>query len=166
MGNDTEKLFIPMAAYYAGDPQQIQHFIRAHSFAHLIGLGEGLDDETQHILEVAAIVHDIGIKNAMEKYGSANGNYQEIEGPPVAAEMLKQLGYAQNIIDRVCYLVGHHHTYKGIDGIDYQILVEADFLVNMYEGAMRSDAIVSIFDKIFKTTTGKRYCELMFDFKA
>ena len=35
------------------------------------------------------------------------------------------------MIRRVEYLVGHHHTYKDIDGLDYQILVEADFLVNI-----------------------------------
>mgnify|MGYP000340972515 FL=1 len=33
--------------------------------------------------------------------------------------------------ERVAYLIGHHHTYDKIEGMDYQILVEADFLVNI-----------------------------------
>ena len=57
----------------------------------------------------------------------------EKEGPAVARGMLMRLGFAENVIERVCYLIGHHHTYTGIEGRDYQILVEADFLVNLYE---------------------------------
>lgn len=39
------------------------------------------------------------------------------------------------------YLVGHHHTYKDIDGLDYQILVEADFLVNYFEDGLDKEHI-------------------------
>lgn len=159
----TEKLFLEMMELYSGDPEQIQHFIKVHSFARLIGLGEEIDDATRQILEIAAIVHDIGIKPALEKHGSGSGKYQELEGPPLAEAMLKGLKYPQHIITRVCYLVGHHHTYKDIDGIDYQILVEADFLVNMFEGKMSENAIKSTLDKIFRTKTGKEYCRLMFN---
>ena len=52
------------------------------------------------------------------------------------------------------YLIAHHHTYTNIDGMDYQILVEADFLVNADEDRLSSDAIENFKEKIFKTTTG------------
>jgi len=158
----VEQLFFEMMKYYSGDPKQIQHFTKVHSYARLIGLGEKLDDDTQRNLEIAAVVHDIGIKPAIEKYGSGNGKYQELEGPPVAELMLQALAYPQDVIDRVCYLVGHHHTYKEIDGMDYQILVEADFLVNMYESQMSPNAIQVTLDNIFRTQTGKQACQLMF----
>ena len=157
-----ERLLLKMMEFNAGDPQQIQHFIKVHSFARLIGLGESLDERTQNTLEAAAIVHDIGIKPALEKHGTGAGPYQELEGPPVAEKMLKELRYAPEVIERVCYLVGHHHTYRDIDGMDYQILVEADFLVNMYEGEMSADAIRATLHNIFRTKTGIRYCQLMF----
>ncbi len=157
-----ERLFLKMMEFYTGDPQQIQHLIKVHGFARLIGLGEHLDERTQNILEVAAIVHDIGIKPALEKHGTAAGPYQELEGPPIAETMLKELGYAPELMERVCYLVGHHHTYRDIDGMDYQILVEADFLVNMYEGEMSADAIRATLHNIFRTETGIRYGRLMF----
>ena len=157
-----EKVFLEMMKFYSGDPHQIQHFTKVHSYARLIGMEEKIDNEALEILEIAAIVHDIGIKPAMEKYGSSNGKYQELEGPPLAEKMLSGLGYPQHIIDRVCYLVGHHHTYKDIDGIDYQILVEADFLVNMFEGEMSMDAIKSALNKVFRTDTGKKYCCLIY----
>ena len=47
--------------------------------------------------------------------------------------MLCALGYDEAVIDRVLFLIAHHHTYTGIEGEDYQILVEADFLVNLFE---------------------------------
>ena len=65
-------------------------------------------------------------------------------------------------IERICYLVGHHHTYTNIDGIDYQILVEADFLVNFYEDELRQDSIQTAFDKIFRTESGKTICRISY----
>lgn len=50
-----------MIQYYSGDPKRIQHFIKVHSFAKLIGEKEELDSTTLKTLEIAAIVHDIGI---------------------------------------------------------------------------------------------------------
>lgn len=157
-----ERLFSEMCKYYAGNPQQIQHFTKVHSYARFIGLGEKLEAETLQILEIAAIVHDIGIKPAMEKHGSGIGKYQELEGPPAAKAMLEGLAYPQHLIERVCYLVGHHHTYRDINGPDYQMLVEADFLVNMYESQMSENSIKSILQKVFRTATGRKYCELLF----
>ena len=125
-------LITEMMKYYTGDPKRIQHFIKVYQFAKMIGELEKLPEEVQHILETAAIVHDIGIKPAEEKYGSCGGKLQEQEGPAAAEEMLQRLGYRPEVIDRVCYLVGHHHTYDHIDGSDYRILVEADFLFNIY----------------------------------
>ena len=61
----------------------------------------------QNQLETAAYVHDIGIKISEEKYNSSAGKYQEIEGPPIAEEMLTKLGYDKDVIERVSYLVGH-----------------------------------------------------------
>ena len=156
------ELLLKMIEYYSGDPKRIQHFIKVHSFAKMIGELEGLNSNTQDILEIAAIVHDIGIKVSEEKYGNCNGKLQEQEGPAIAKQMLTQLGIDKAIIDRVCYLVGHHHTYNNIDGIDYQILVEADFLVNMYEDGLNKEAILSAYNKIFRTKSGSQLCKIIY----
>ena len=133
MDEQDRKLIEKMMEYYAGDPKRVQHFLKVYEFAKLIGESESLDTETMHILRTAAIVHDIGIKISEEKYGSSNGKYQEKEGPAVAEPMLLALGYDEAVIDRVLFLIAHHHTYNEIEGLDYQILVEADFLVNLFE---------------------------------
>lgn len=158
----TERLISEMIAYYSGDPGRIQHFMKVYAFSKTIGKLEGLSRQQQYILETAAIVHDIGIKICEEKYGSCGGKLQEKEGPAMAGEMLERLGYEKEVIDRVCYLVGHHHTYTDIDGLDYQILVEADFLVNLYEDNASFHSIQSALDKIFKTKSGKKICCQMF----
>lgn len=157
------RLTMEMIQYYEGDPRRIQHFLKVHSLSRLIGREENLDQETQFILETAALVHDIGIKRAEEKYGQCGGKLQEKEGPREAAKMLKRLGYDEETVERVCYLVGHHHTYSDISGDDYQILVEADFLVNLYEeGTSSPTAIRAVYEKIFVTETGKRLFQMMY----
>ena len=157
MKEKTSTIINEMIRYYAKDPRRVNHFLKVFSFAKSIGELEKLNEETQDILEVAAIMHDIGIKISEEKYNSSAGNYQEIEGPPVAREMLSKFKFDENFIDRVCYLIGHHHTYSKIEGIDYQILVEADFLVNIYEDEIKIPQIESIKDKYFKTKSGTEF---------
>ena len=68
--------------------------------------------------------------------------------------MLSRLDFSEEIISRVKYLVAHHHTYDCIDGYDYQILAEADFIVNMDEDEMSVDAISRCIDRIFRTKSG------------
>ena len=157
MKEKTSTITNEMIRYYAKDPRRVNHFLKVFSFAKSIGELEKLNEETQDILEVAAIMHDIGIKISEEKYNSSAGNYQEIEGPPVAREMLSKFKFDEKFIDRVCYLIGHHHTYSKIEGIDYQILVEADFLVNIYEDEIKIPQIESIKDKYFKTKSGTEF---------
>lgn len=156
------ELYKKMVSYYKEDPLRIQHFVKVHSFARLIGQEEGLDEKTLYILEAAALVHDIGIRPATEKYGMCNGRLQEQEGPACAEEMMKSLGFAKEVIERVSDLVGHHHTYTDINGLDYQILVEADFLVNYFEDNLDKETIKNSVKKIFKTETGRHIAKEMF----
>lgn len=157
------KLIEKMMEYYTGDPKRIQHFIKVYEFAKIIGEAEKLDPETMYILRTAAIVHDIGIKVSEEKYGSSSGKYQEKEGPAVAEPMLLSLGYEEEVIDRVLYLIAHHHTYNEIEGEDYQILVEADFLVNLFEDGSSKETAEKVRENIFKTQSGRRYLKVFFE---
>ena len=90
-----DDLLMKMISYNSGDPKRIQHLIKVHSFARLIGLSE-------------------------------------------------------------------NHTYSDVDGLDYQILLEADFLVNLFEEGLEPEAADAAYHNIFRTETGKRICEEMF----
>lgn len=156
------QLIDKMVEYYAGDPKRIQHFLKVYTFASLIGEAEELPVEELFVLRTAAIVHDIGIKVSEQKYGSSSGKYQEKEGPAVAEPLLRSCGYEEEVIDRVLFLIANHHTYDKIEGADYQILVEADFLVNLYEDDCSKKTAENVKKNIFRTKTGLQYLEQIY----
>lgn len=141
----------------------VAHFIKVHSYARLIGQLEEISQKKLEILEISAIVHDIACPLCREKYGSALGQYQEKEGPALVAQFLKEFSLADDIVDRVKYLVGHHHSYDHVDDIDYQILLEADFLVNADEMHLDSSGIKKMRDKVFKTKSGIALLNAIYD---
>ncbi len=156
-------IFSAMFSYYSGDIKRIQHFIKVHTFAKLIGENENISPETQNILEIASIVHDIGIKNSELKYHSTAGKYQETEGGSEAEKLLSSLGYPDNVTERVKFLVEHHHTYSNIDGIDWQILLEADFIVNACEDNLSEQTIRKAMERFFRTDVGINLLCTVFD---
>lgn len=158
----TDRVITAMIEYFGSDRKRIHHFLKVYSFAKTIGESENLSADEQELLEIAAIVHDIGIKVSEEKYNSSAGKYQELEGPREAEKLLAALGYEKTFIDKVCYLVGHHHTYENIDSLPYRILVEADFLVNLYEDNSSRRAAEQAYEKIFRRKSGKNLLKIMF----
>jgi hypothetical protein len=144
---------------FGKDARRIHHFLKVYGFARAIALSEGVDGDALQVIELAALTHDIGIKPSEEKYGSCAGHYQQIEGPAPAQKLLLEAGCKQEDVERVCWLIAHHHTYSFIQGLDYQILVEADFLVNIYEDGMGPQEVASIREKIFKTTAGTKFLD-------
>ena len=162
----VETILREAVAYDSPDVKRINHFLKVYSFAKMIGEGEQLPCKEQYILEIAAVLHDIGIRESERKYGSCDGKYQEIEGPVIAKEILERLGVENEVVERVCFLIGHHHTYDQVDGPDYQILIEADFFVNAYEGEMDIQTMRNVYERIFCTTTGKMLFEKMYFFNG
>ena len=156
------KLHLAMIELYKGDAKRIQHFCKVHSYAKLIAETENVDKKCLFTIEAAALTHDIGIHICEEKYGSCNGKLQEKEGPAIAEKLLGELGFDRNISERVQYLIAHHHTYGNINEMDYQILVEADFLVNIMEEGSSKEAAIKAYQNIFKTSCGKKICREMF----
>ncbi|MBR7147581.1 MAG: phosphohydrolase [Firmicutes bacterium] len=161
---NIETVYQAMIEYYRGDSHQIQHFAKVHTYSRLIGTLEGLDEETMITLEMAALVHDVGIKAGMEKYGRGNGKIQEELGPAIAEELLTGLGVDPDRVARISYLVGHHHTYTNVEGLDYRILLEADFLVNLHEEKEPMEGVVKAYEEIFRTEAGKKIVKTMFNF--
>lgn len=151
-----------MIAYSKGNRHDINHFMKVYAFAKTIGECEGLDEAAQTILEIAAIVHDIACPLCREKYGSTNGKYQEQEGPALVRDFLEDSGLSQDAVERIAWLVGHHHTLRGIDGPDYQILIEADYLVNADESGYSRENVENTLGKVFRTKTGISLLKTMY----
>ena len=146
----------------AGNLHDIHHFMKVWAYARLIGESEGLEEKTQLTLEIAAITHDIACPLCRKKYGSTAGPLQEREGALIVREFLADTGLEQEMIDRVSYLVGHHHTYHPVDGLDYRILLEADYLVNADESGYPYGKILEDRETVFLTRAGMELLDAMY----
>ena len=158
----TAEIARKMVSYSKGNRHDVNHFMKVYAFAKTIGECEGLDKATQDILEIAAIVHDIACPLCREKYGSTNGKYQEREGPALFRSFLADTGLSQNAVDRIAWLVGHHHTLQDVDGPDYQILLEADYLVNADESGYSRENVENTLELVFRTRTGIHLLKSMY----
>ena len=145
-----------MTEFYKGNLHDVAHFMKVWGFARTIGQLEGLAPQTQLTLEYTAVVHDIACPLCREKYGNTNGKRQEEEGGPLVRSFLADAGLSAEQVDRVAYLVSHHHTYTDIDGIDYQILIEADYIVNASESGYSPENRKNFLEEHMKTESGKR----------
>ena len=150
-----------MIEFFGKDAKRIGHALKVWGFAEVIGKDLGFNNFSRDVVTYTAILHDIGIPEAERKHGSSAGPCQEAEGPPIARRILSGLGAADDLIERVCFIIGRHHTYDAVDGDDFQVIVEADFLVNIHEGGMAREAVESAEEKIFRTETGKKLLRTM-----
>jgi HD superfamily phosphodiesterase len=156
MDNQIASALMEMIRRNRGDYKRIEHSLKVYGYAQLFGRMEGLNPEKQFVLELTAILHDIGIHVAESKYGFSGGRKQEIEGPPVAREILEHISVTPEVVDRVCFIVSKHHTFSAIDDIDFQLLVEADFLVNAVEEEVSPEGVKNFVEINFKSESGKK----------
>ena len=143
-----------MIKFYKGSLHDIDHFLKVWAMAKTIGELEGLDGHTQKILELAAVVHDIACPLCREKYGNTHGKNQERESPPLVEAFFAELPVGSSDVERISWLAAHHHTYTDVDGLDHQILLEADFLVNAGESGYTRQMIASFRSRVFRTAAG------------
>lgn len=151
-----------MIVFYRGDRHDIDHFLKVWALAKTIGEQEVPDAHTREILELAAVIHDIACPLCRQKTGRADGRDQEQESPPLVEAFFAGSDVERADIDRILWLVTHHHTTTGVDGIDHRILLEADFLVNAGESGYDRRAIESARERVFCTGTGIRLLDEMF----
>ncbi len=141
--------------YFGSDRKRIDHAFKVAKYAEEILKIEGGDPL---IILGAAYLHDIGIKMAEERYGSSSAENQEKLGPDIAREILNRLNVQREIVNEICDIIGHHHHPRPKETLNFQILYEADALVNMEEKDFRLDStqLEDYIEKTFKTSTGKR----------
>ncbi len=150
-----ERIAQEMKRYFGSDTKRINHALKVAQYAEEI-----LKIEGGHPLVVlgAAYLHDIGIKRAEEKYGNASPEYQEKEGPDIAREILYKLNVQKSIVDEICDIIGHHHHPRQKETLNFQIVYEADHLVNLEEEKLhkKPEELQEMAVNVFRTVTGKR----------
>jgi HD superfamily phosphodiesterase len=154
MKTARDALLGAMEAYFNGDTRRISHAHKVLSYA-----TELLEREMGNHPTVigAAILHDIGIHEAERKYGSTLGKYQEMEGPPIARQILAGLGYKPDQIEEICEIIAHHHSPGKINTTNFKIVYDADWLVNLRDEYNIRDRkkLASIINRVFLTAGGK-----------
>jgi len=151
----SEELIEDMQSIFGADRRRIDHALSVLGYANQIQAMEGGDIQ---VVQAAAILHDIGIHEAERKYGSSARRYQEIEGPPIAENVLRTRGLDEERIAHVCRIIANHHSGRDIDTLEFRVLWDADWLVNFPEVFQSNIGIDrrSRINRTFKTTTGRQ----------
>ncbi len=153
MAIDKLRLMEEMQNYFGADRKRIAHAQKVTEFAEEISAKEGGD---YGVIIGAAIFHDIGIHEAERKYGNTAGKYQEIEGPPIAKNILEKADFPRDKLLEVLEIIAHHHS-GGIDTLNFKIIWDADWLVNLKDEVGLEDKakLAKVIGKVFLTSTGK-----------
>ena len=150
-----DRVAVAMKRYFRTDFKRIGHAGKVARYAEQIGK---LEKANLAVVLCAAYLHDIGIKNAEEKYNSSAAEYQELEGPPVARDLMEELGAKKELVDEVCEMIGHHHHPGKDESLNFKVLYDADMLANMVEckdrkGVENSEFMAKL-DRLFLTPSG------------
>jgi hypothetical protein len=144
-----------MEEYFGDDRKRIDHALKVTGFACMIMEQEPANPD---LVVATALLHDIGIREAERKYNSCAGNLQEIEGPPVAREILSKIRFKEEFIAEACEIIASHHSPGEVDTENFRVIWDADWLVNLGEECDLSDPekTEKIISKTFQTRTGRR----------
>jgi putative nucleotidyltransferase with HDIG domain len=156
-----ERIALEMKRYFGTDFKRVNHAMKVAKYAEEILKSEG---GNPLVVMGAAYLHDIGIHVAERKYGSPSGHYQEMEGPIIAKEILERLDVPKEWIEEICDIIGHHHSPREEEKPDFQILYEADWLVNIEEEGISTNRkkVEELIGKVFRTVTGKQLAERLY----
>jgi putative nucleotidyltransferase with HDIG domain len=145
-----------MKRYFQYDFKRIGHATKVARYAERIVKQEGGDPA---VVLSAAYLHDIGIKEAERKYNDSDVHHHEEEGPSIARQILERLKARQELIEEVCDIIGHHHHPRQQEALNFQIVYDADLIVNLEErqkeGPVEEGDLGSSIDREFLTAGGR-----------
>lgn len=151
-----DRVAIKMKLYFKQDFKRIGHAAKVARYAEKLMSQEKGDPA---VVLSAALLHDIGIKEAERKYQSTAAKYQHHEGPPVAREILTELDADADLIDEVCDIIGHHHSPRKDETTNFKVVYDADLIVNLQEkqkkNPIESKKLTRIIETKFLTESGK-----------
>jgi HD domain len=148
------QLVARMEAYFNNERRFVAHAHSVLQYAEGILLSE--PEACDLVVRAAAILHDIGIPEAERKHGSAAGKFQELEGPPIARRIMQEEGIDEAVIEHVCRIIGDHHSGRDMDTLEFRIIWDSDWLVNIPGGqaARPEEELRQFIEKTFRTKAG------------
>jgi len=147
--------------YFGADRKRIDHAKKVLRYADKLLRVEQADP---YVVIPAAILHDVGIKAAEEKYNSSAAKYQEELGPAIAGRILVEMDYDDSNTYEICAIIAHHHTPGPNESSSFKVLYDADWLVNLRDEVDTTDKakLEKAIDKIFLTVPGKAMAREIF----
>jgi len=151
-----DRVAVEMRRYFGSDQKRIKHAEDVARHAESIGAREA---GNMGVIMATAYLHDIGIKESERKFNSASPKYQHQEGPPIAMEILTRLQAEQAFVEEVCDIIGHHHTPRKQESLNFKVIYDADLIVNLKEQYKASpvsrERLEQILAKSFLTESGR-----------
>lgn len=159
-----KEIIARMKSFFGSEQEYVDHALEVLKFAEQL-MGTEESSFNREIVVYAAVLHDVGIPEALRKHGSAAGPYQEKEGARIARQLLEDLRVPEEIIEEVCGIIGHHHTPGVLHTQNFQLLYDADWLVNFpkaYDINANPASIRAAIDSVFLTQQGKTAASKLF----
>ncbi|MFW5996373.1 MAG: HD domain-containing protein [Halanaerobiaceae bacterium] len=161
-----ENIMEDMKEYFRPDWKRIRHTLKVTDYADQLIKLYNKNDINPQVIIYSALLHDIGIKRAEEKYNNSMGKYQELEGPPIARKILAKYPLKKETVEEICTLIGHHHSPGEINTTNFKMLYDADWLVNLpaeYDLTQESpEKIKNIIMKLYFTEAAKTIARRLF----
>lgn len=158
----VNEIMLKMISESAGNLADIEHYVKVTCYARMIAEAEGLDEKTKWLCEAEAIVHDISCPLCRKKYGNTNHKMQEKESEALLREFFSGSDVSDEDLERIITVISRHHSPERIAGIDNQILIEADYLVNANQSNYQPSAILTFRNTYFRTACGTRMLDVMY----
>ena len=146
----VDRVALEMKRYFGDDFRRIGHASRVARYAN--DIGASMTDTNPAVINIAAYLHDIGIKEAERKFNSSAPKYQHHEGPPVARDILTTLGANEGLIDEVCDIIGHHHLPRKEETENFKALYDADLIANIEEKQKEAPSPREHLEKIIQSS--------------
>jgi len=156
-----DRLTVEIREFWGGDLKRLAHAMQVSRYAEELVRHEGGDP---NVVIAAGLLHDVGIPEALRKYGSSAGPYQEKEGPPIAREILERAGVDGDVIEEICDIIAHHHSPGAEETLNFRIVSDSDWLVNGKETfpGMTRDGLEKKINQLFLTESGRRKAREIF----
>lgn len=126
-------ILVEALKFEEGHIRRTQHILKVYSLAKLFGEKLELDKKELELLEIASILHDIGIKPTKKKGVDTSLENQLEEVKKILENLANIYELTPEEQKRVYFLIENHHNYCDLDDLSHQILIEADLIINIFE---------------------------------
>jgi len=133
------KIFQDVINYFTEtDKSQIPHTVCVVYYTHIISQIEKIPERESLLMEISAILHDVGCPNSKKKFGNTLPHNQETEGallvPIFIDKFINKKVITKKEAEWLTTVVGSHHNHLSAKKYSFEPMADADMIVNNQEG--------------------------------